>query len=39
MNLQEQLVKIDGTTQMVDSCLKMVEDSPGIIIFGAGVGG
>ena len=37
--LKDLLKTEDGTKKMVNECLKIVKNSSGIIIFGAGVGG
>lgn len=37
--LKDYLSNIDGTKDMIDNCLDIVERSNGIVIFGAGVGG
>ena len=37
--LKEQLLRYDGTKEMIESCVEIVKKSDGIVIFGAGVGG
>ena len=39
MNLIDYLSSEDGTERMVSECLKFVDESDGIIAFGAGIGG
>lgn len=37
--LYDRLEKADGTRDMINACLNIVNESNGVIAFGAGVGG
>ena len=39
MGLNNLLSHEDGTQRMVEDCIDIIEQSAGVVIFGAGVGG